>query len=153
SRSLKLQPYMTPWSCGSMACVPPAAVAVFTSSSTSARLLHESAKRPSAYVLVSHGAFRVNVRKKGSERSITYASSPTTMQAALSSVTCGLNEKPSVPKKSIDRFRSRTARLTNIFRERVAAMGLLLNRELPERAPHPGDPARVAARHGSTARS
>jgi hypothetical protein len=53
----------------------------------------------------------VNVVKNGSVRSITYASSLMTMQAALSSVNCLLNAKPSLPKKSMDRFKSRTARL------------------------------------------
>src|SRR5215813_352837 len=38
------------------------------------------------------------------------------MQAALSSVNCRLNSKPSFAKNSIDRFRSRTGRLTKILR-------------------------------------
>src|SRR6516164_4470944 len=46
------------------------------------------------------------------------------MQAALSSVNCGLNEKRSLPKKSMDCFRSRTGKLTNIFRDRFSVMGL-----------------------------
>ena len=39
-----------------------------------------------------------------------------TMQAALSSVNCGLNSKPSFEKNSMDRLRSRTGRFTNILR-------------------------------------
>ena len=46
----------------------------------------------------------------------------TIMQAALSSVNCGLNPKPSSEKKAFDLSRSRTARLTKIFREFVDAM-------------------------------
>src|SRR5438094_10507663 len=44
------------------------------------------------------------------------------MQAALSSVNFGSNPKPSFVKKSIDLFKSRTARLTNIFRGLLSAM-------------------------------
>src|SRR6266446_10947269 len=45
-----------------------------------------------------------------------------TMQAALSSVNFGSNPKPSFVKNSIDFFRSRTARLTKIFRGLLSAM-------------------------------
>src|SRR5215471_6995450 len=44
------------------------------------------------------------------------------MQAALSSVNLGLNSKPSLLKNCIDRFRSRTGKLTKISRERFCAM-------------------------------
>src|SRR5262245_22800591 len=44
------------------------------------------------------------------------------MHAALSSVNFGLNSKPSLLKNSIDRFRSRTGKLTKISRERFCAM-------------------------------
>src|SRR5436190_3399997 len=49
------------------------------------------------------------------------------IQAALSSVNFGSNPKPSFVKNSIDFFRSRTARLTKIFRGLLSAMvsGLL----------------------------
>src|SRR5919201_1016103 len=107
---------------GSIATFPPAATAVFTSWSTSDRLLHESANSPSDCDCVLQISLRVNVLKKGSVSSITNASSLTTMQAAFSSVNCGLNAKPSLRKKSIERFRSRTARLTNSLRERLSGM-------------------------------
>src|SRR5688572_15261804 len=45
------------------------------------------------------------------------------MHAAFSSVNFGLKVKPSREKKSIDLFRSRTARLTKIFLARVATIG------------------------------
>src|SRR5262245_66290304 len=44
------------------------------------------------------------------------------MQAAFSSVKLGLNSKPRAVKNAIDFFRSRTARLTKIFRVRTSAM-------------------------------
>src|SRR5207248_7484775 len=113
---------MKPWSIGSIAGSPPAATAVLTNWSTSARLLHESAKSPSDCACVLQISFLVNVLKKGSVSSITNASSLTIMQAAFSSVNCGLNPNPSSRKNSIDRFRSRTARLTNSLRERLSAM-------------------------------
>src|SRR5439155_5401806 len=118
---------MKPWSCGSMACFPPAAMALSTMPSTSALLSHESAKSASVCFVVSQSSLLVNVLKNGSPRSMTYASSLMTMQAALSSVNCGSNPKPSFVKNSIDFFRSRTARLTNIFRGLLSAMvsGLL----------------------------
>jgi len=59
-------------------------------------------------------------------RSITKPSSLTIMQAAFSSVNCGLNPKPSLEKKFFDLCRSRTARLTKIFRESVDAMSCSL---------------------------
>src|SRR5262245_55273059 len=113
---------MKPWSSGSMARFPPFARALFTISSTSARLEQESANKPSVCKRVSQISRFVNVLKNGSLRSITDASSFTIMQAALSSVNCGLNWKPSFPKKSIDRLRSWTAKLTNIFRELFVCM-------------------------------
>src|SRR6266536_1685015 len=42
-------------------------------------------------------------------------SSLITRQAAFSSVNCALNEKPSAVKKSMERLRSRTGRLTKIL--------------------------------------
>src|SRR6266498_5811804 len=42
-------------------------------------------------------------------------SSLITRQAAFSSVNCALNEKPSPVKKSMERLRSRTGRLTKIL--------------------------------------
>src|SRR5437762_6367847 len=65
------------------------------------------------------------------------------MQAALSSVNFGSNPKPSFVKKSIDLFRSRTARLTNIFRGLLSAMVSSLVRFVRrfgvEEGGHPGD--------------
>src|SRR2546423_15328847 len=88
---------MKPWSIGSIAGFPPAATAVLTNWSTSARLLHESANSPSDCACVLQISFLVNVLKKGSVRSITNASSLTTMQAALSSVgVIAANVTPSV---------------------------------------------------------
>jgi hypothetical protein len=49
-------------------------------------------------------------------RSMKYASSPTSMQVAVASVNCVLNVKPSVSKKWIDRWRSRTGMLTKSLR-------------------------------------
>src|SRR5438477_4939217 len=92
-------------------------MAFLTISSTSALLLQESANRPSVYLVVSHNSRLVKLLKKGSVRSIAYASSLMIMQAAFSSVNLGLNSKPSFEKNSIDAFRSRTGRLTNSFRE------------------------------------
>src|SRR5262245_54201118 len=113
---------MKPWSCGSMARLPPLASALLTISSTSARLEQESANKPSVCERVSHISRFVNVLKNGLLRNITNASSFTIMQPALSSVNCGLNWKPSLVKKSIDRFKSWTAKLTNIFRELFACI-------------------------------
>src|SRR5712692_7255834 len=97
-------------------------MAFLTISSTSALLLHDSATSPSVCLLVSHSSRLVNVLKKGSMRSIKYASSLMIMQAALSSVNFGLNSKPSFEKNSFDAFRFRTGRLTKSFRERRSAM-------------------------------
>ncbi len=47
------------------------------------------------------------------------------MQAAVSSVNCGLNEKPRPSKKVMERFRSLTAMLTKSFRGLVAGMANL----------------------------
>src|SRR3990172_2815329 len=102
---------MKPWSTGSSAGAPPEASAVRTISSTSRRDSHEIASRASVCVAVSHVSLFVNVLKNRSVRSITNASLLTTMQAALSSVNCGLNSKPSLEKNSMDVFRSRTGRI------------------------------------------
>src|SRR3990172_4832931 len=102
---------MKPWSTGSSAGAPPEASAVRTISSTSRRDSHEIASRASVWVAVSHVSRFVNVLKNRSVRSITNASLLTTMQAALSSVNCGLNSKPSLEKNSMDVFRSRTGRI------------------------------------------
>src|SRR4051812_40367630 len=67
-------------------------------------------------------SFFVKVLKNGSVRSITNASSLTIMQAALPSVNWALKPKPSLRKKSIERCRSRTARLTKSLRDGVCAM-------------------------------
>src|SRR5713101_5159233 len=101
-------------------------MAFLTISSTSGLLSHDSANSPSVCLVVSHSSRLVNVLKKASARSITYASSLMIMQAALSSVNFGLNSKPSFEKNSIDFFKSRTARLTKSFRERLSAMVLSL---------------------------
>lgn len=45
-----------------------------------------------------------------------YASSPTSIDVAVSSVNCLLNVKPSFAKNSIDRARSRTGMLTKSLR-------------------------------------
>ena len=50
---------MKPWSCGSIACLPPAASARETSASTSARLSHEIESSASVCVLVSQICFVV----------------------------------------------------------------------------------------------
>src|SRR5215470_14894532 len=112
---------MKPWSCGSIACRPPA-MALFTSLSTSARLSQERLRRPSVYLLVSHSSCVVKVLKKGCVNNMTNAWSLTTMHAALSSVNFGLNEKPSEEKKVFDLSRSCTARLRNILRPFVSAI-------------------------------
>jgi hypothetical protein len=82
---------MKPWSCGSIACFPPAAIARFTRSSTSARLAHESEIRASVWLVVSQICLRVNALNLSRTSSIAYASSETIMQVAVSSVNCGLN--------------------------------------------------------------
>src|SRR5690606_33138241 len=115
---------MNPWSTGSIVGAPPAVKAVFTSSSTSARLAHETANSPSVCDAVSQTVFLVNVSKNDLSRSITYASSLTIMQAAFSSVNFTSYPKPSLEKNSIERFRSRTGRLTNSLRARKVAMGV-----------------------------
>src|SRR5438093_11121092 len=97
-------------------------MAFFTTSSTSARLPHDSASSPSVDFDVSQISRGVNFLKNGSVSSITNASSLTIMHAALSSVNFGLNVKPSAEKNSFDALRLRTARLTNILRDRVSAM-------------------------------
>src|SRR5262249_19307825 len=60
--------------------------------------------------------FLVKVLKNCSPSSITNPSLLRTMQAALSSVNCGLNSNPSFEKNSLLRLRSRTGRLTKILR-------------------------------------
>jgi len=62
---------MKPWSCGFMACFPPAAMALFTIPSTSALLPHESAKSASVCFAVSQSSLLVNVSKNGSPSSLT----------------------------------------------------------------------------------
>src|SRR5262245_64506772 len=74
------------------------------------------ANSPSVCVRVSQSCRLVNVLKNGWTSSITKASSPTIMQVAFSSVNRGSNAKPSLVKKSTERFRSRTGRLRNILR-------------------------------------
>src|ERR1700704_1604476 len=107
---------MNPRSTASIAGLPPAPMARFTKSSTSARLVQARATKPSLCEPVLQISRVVNVLKKGSLNSITQASVLTTMQAALSSVNSGLNVKPSLVKNAIERFTSRTARFRNIFR-------------------------------------
>src|SRR5205807_6518223 len=80
-----------------------------------------SANRPSVCVLVSHRLRLVKLCQNGSLSSITNASSLITMHAAFSSVNCRLNSNPSWLKNAIDRFKSRTARLTNSLRFMVAS--------------------------------
>jgi hypothetical protein len=48
------------------------------------------------------------------------------MQAAVSSVNCGLFLYPSAVKKLIDRFKSLTGKLTNIFVDMIAPVNLLV---------------------------
>jgi hypothetical protein len=57
------------------------------------------------------------VAQTASGERMTYASSLTIMQAALSSLNFGLKWKPKVEKNSLDFFKSRTGRLTKSFRE------------------------------------
>src|SRR5262245_20342760 len=97
-------------------------MAFATSRSTSSRLPHDRANRPSVWRALSKSSRRVKVLKNGSVRSITNAFSLTIMQAAFSSVNFGLFSKPSFAKKAIDFVRSRTGRLTKIIRVRLDAM-------------------------------
>src|SRR5262249_50427291 len=130
---------MKPWSCGSIARVPPFASALLTNSSTSPRLAQDSANKPSVCDRVSQISRLVNVLKNGSLRSMTEASSFTITQAALSSVNCGLNLEAKLSKEIIDRFRSWTAKLTNIFRElfvRMFYIQVLFDRKSSSNAPH-----------------
>ena len=63
-------PYMKPWSCGGLGAVPPAASAFFTSSSTSARLVHDRHSNTSVLFVASAMGFFVKVWKNGSTSSI-----------------------------------------------------------------------------------
>src|SRR5918995_5982119 len=85
-------------------------------------------------------------------------SSLMTMQAAVSSVNCGLKEKPSFLKNSMDRSRSLTGRLTKILvgmfapfadewisMRMTAACGLLVVLVVE---PHPAHGARLVAALG-----
>src|SRR6266852_2038343 len=126
-------------------------MALLTISFTSARLLHDSATSASVSLVVSHSSRLVNVLKKGSVRSIAYASSLMIMQAALLSVNFGLNSKPSFEKNSIDFFRSRTGRLRKIFRERLSAIASLLRLGVLQHARAAA--LHLMARKGRTARS
>src|SRR2546427_13061731 len=84
------------------------------------------ANSPSVCVRVSQSCRLVNVLKNGSTSSITKASSPTIMQVAFWSVNLGSNLKPSLVKKSTERFRSWTAGFTNILRDGGGDTGYLL---------------------------
>src|SRR5690606_7964915 len=111
---------MKPWSWSGAARVAPAARAVSVSASTSARLAQENATSVSDARAGSQISREVNVRKNASSSSITQPLSLSTIQAAFSSVNCGLNVKPRVPKNAIDAFRLRTGRLTKSSRFGVA---------------------------------
>ncbi|MFN8669266.1 MAG: hypothetical protein U0164_18925 [Gemmatimonadaceae bacterium] len=65
---------------------------------------------------MSQIAFFMNPEKNGSRSSITYPISLRIMQAALSSVNCGLKVKPSAAKNCLALSRSRTARFTKTMR-------------------------------------
>ena len=104
--------YMKPRSLGSAYSLAPAASALATKVSTSARVSTEMASRVSVTACASAMGFRVNVAKKDSTSSITLVLSLTIMQVAFSSVNFGSNEKPSAAKKSTVRPRSFTGRLT-----------------------------------------
>src|SRR4051812_41480999 len=59
---------MKPWSCASMAGEPPAATALFTMSSTSAREPHDKANSPSLCRVVSHTKKSIDFFKSATGR-------------------------------------------------------------------------------------
>nr|WP_244615938.1 hypothetical protein [Stackebrandtia albiflava] len=67
--------------------------------------------------MASAVGFVVKVSKNDFTSSMTYASSPTTMQVAFSSVKFSSNPKPRPVKNVTDRSRSATGRLTKIARD------------------------------------
>src|ERR1043166_4355638 len=127
SRSSKPCPYMKPWSLEGFGTEPPAARAYATNSSTFARLSQDKHTRTSVLLVASQIAFLVKVLKKLSTSSMTKMLSPTIMQVAFSSVNCGLNLKPRLVKKAMERCRLFTGMFTKIcaairipFQHRIA---------------------------------
>lgn len=85
------------------------------SSSTSSRLSALSAMMASVVFEASAISFLVNSLKRGSVMSMAKMVSLMTRQAVVSSENCGLNEKPSLPKKPLVLSKSLTGRFTKII--------------------------------------
>src|SRR5918911_2773491 len=102
---------MKPWSSASSASVPPAASAAALTASTSSR--DDTPKQYSASACVvgsAIGSFE-NSANLSRLSSMTNACSPTSMQAAVSSVNAGLKLNPSSAKNAVLRATSATGRL------------------------------------------
>lgn len=88
-------PYMKPRSCTGIGALPPAASALRTNSSTSARLSQARQTRTSVHSRASATGFLVKVWKNFSCSSIAKIVSLTTTHSAFSSLNWGLKLKPS----------------------------------------------------------
>ena len=99
---------MRPWSFVSFEGNLPAASALSTSSSTRSLLSTPSARIASALRGVDDGLLGERLEEGLGQQHGVEMSSLMTRQPAFSSVNCGLNEKPSSVKKSIDLSRSFT---------------------------------------------
>jgi hypothetical protein len=108
---------MKPWSIGSRALVAPTSRALSAKASTSARSSADTQMIASVALLASTTCLSVKSAKRGSTRSITYASSLTFMPDAVSSVIRGSNSNPSEPKNFFDASRSLTGTFTKIMRD------------------------------------
>src|SRR3989338_200947 len=84
------------------------------SSSTSNRFSREIARITSLVFLAFEISFWINDLKNGLTKSMANMFSPMIMHVAFSSVNWGLNEKPILEKKAMDRSRFSTGRFTNI---------------------------------------
>jgi len=116
SRSKKLREYMKPRSSASSASVPPAASAATLTASTSSREATPKQYSPSVCVLGSAIGSFANSANLARPSIITEACSPTSMQAAVSSVKAGLKLNPRSPKNALLRSTSATGRFTNKVR-------------------------------------
>src|SRR6187200_1605389 len=134
---------MKPWSSASSASEAPAASAAALTASTSSR--DDTLKQYSASVCVVGSAIGSFANSANFSRlsSMTKACSPTSMQAAVSSVNIGLKLNPSFSKNALLRPRSATGMFTNSMRPGCAGL-VMLGLQSGLDGVHRGRPARPA---------
>ena len=124
SRSKKLREYMKPWSSAPSASTAPAASAAAPTESTSSREPTLKENSASACVVGSPTGSLENSANFSRLSSMMNACSPTSMQAAVSSVNAGLKLNPSCSKNAMLRSTFATGMFTN--RVRPACAGVVM---------------------------